>query len=758
MKKHYLLLVLILGVWANVGLAENVRWSDGRVGDKPQGKLISDNLGYYGDVILTGATYEYLSPIKDDHGDGKADTDKVYRGKRLQDGDLNGNPVNKGFGGDLRLSPLLASPAKIVFDFKKTCDFYEIDLKMQEGQYGLLIETSEDKKTWHSSHENKVLIVASSKIVRLKLPAKTGGQYLKLTVKGKGDFWLSEVYVWGACVQDDVFCKTMNMNAVYDTFVSPSIPGIQNTQTDDVAFARWKNRVAAAIGPLPQVVCLQVPAWGFLTRTSILPEPNRIGSPISLTMVRNETEPFCLAMTNTDYFDDIDTDVSMSPFRDAGGKVCPLLTGDIYVMGALNTQQFGVQMVPLFSATNKPGRDIIRKYCTNGGGIMDFPKLSLSKAGSALLWIKVKSHNCAPGNYSAKLSCKNGNSVDIRVNVIDVTLKDVNRFVNFWPKTFDQYPFRSLDWMENNAEAMLEIGSTVAPYSINEEDLDPNSLNNILKRKQPNTLFGLWMGQFGGKLYAAGGGDKWGQHGISHDDATAIKADINNIAAFAKSRGLKYDQWYLDTADETNSKNLKLFGEVMKIAKDAQPEMMIVCNPCGWQNDPKHPFESDDLLHNAMKDWYEKYIDISVPAVTLTTYDKCGRLFSAKRKFNAFYEVVTSRSKAENYECVNMPRHLVWQAIKLNCNGWAMFSYQSAFSNPWDDFDSSADFYLVLPGPNGPIPTRAFEAAREGYEDFMLMSQLKTKNPAVYQEVIADFCAGTEFDRIREKIYRGLLR
>jgi|GEM_PF-1858502 len=755
--KKYLLGIAFSCYLGFLSAAPDVRWMDSTVAEPPQGKLISDNLGYYGDVVLTGATYEYLTPIKADRGDGKGDTDKVYAGKRLQDGDLNGNPENNNFYGDPNRSPLLESPAVIIFDFKKSCDLVETDLKLQEGKYDFRLESSPDKKAWQKVYEDKELKVAANKIVRVKLPAKTAGQYLKFSLKGSGNFWLSEIYVWGNCLQNEATYKNLNNSAVYDTFVAPSIPGIMNCQTDDIKFNRWKKQLAALIRPLPQVVCSQLPSWNVLTKNSILPEANKVDKPVSLTMVRNETEPFCVALTNTDYYDAVATEANLSAFTGIDGKACPQITGEIYVMGAMVTRDFGVQMIPMFSAANKPGRDIIRKYCTNGVGIMDFPKLTLSQAGSAILWIKVKTDNCAPGNYTAKLTVKNGMSVAVKVNVINVTLKDVKRFVNFWAKTIDQYPFRPLTWVEKDVDARLEIGMTVAPYEISDRDLDPDSLNNVLRRRQPNTLFGLWMGSYGGKLYAVGQyGDAWGKNGLQPTDVAAIKNDINGIAAFAKSRGLDYQHWYLDTADETNSKNLKIFGEVMKTAKEAQPEMMIICNPCGWQPDPKHPFESDDLLYGTMKDWYNKYIDISVPASTLTTYEKCGNLFGAPRKFNALYEVVTHRAKSESYECVTMPRYIVWQSIKRNYNGWCMFAYQSAINNPWDDLDSSNDFCLVLPGPCGPIPTREFEAAREGYEDFMLMLQLKNKNRKVYREVITDFENGIEFDAIRTKIYQAL--
>ena len=59
---------VILFAALQLGAAE-VRWADGTVAEAPPGKLLSDNLGYYGDVAWTGMTYSYQTPPRAGSGD-----------------------------------------------------------------------------------------------------------------------------------------------------------------------------------------------------------------------------------------------------------------------------------------------------------------------------------------------------------------------------------------------------------------------------------------------------------------------------------------------------------------------------------------------------------------------------------------------------------------------------------------------------------------------------------------------------------------
>ena len=61
-------------------------WLDGSEDTQLPGKLLSDNLGYFGEMIPTGATYRYLSSLLSITDSEKDQLE--FRGHRMQDGRL----------------------------------------------------------------------------------------------------------------------------------------------------------------------------------------------------------------------------------------------------------------------------------------------------------------------------------------------------------------------------------------------------------------------------------------------------------------------------------------------------------------------------------------------------------------------------------------------------------------------------------------------------------------------------------------------
>ena len=92
-------------------------------------------------------------------------------------------------------------------------------------------------------------------------------------------------------------------------------------------------------------------------------------------------------------------------------------------------------------------------------------------------------------------------------------------------------------------------------------------------------------------------------------------------------------------------------------------------------------------------------------------------------------------------------------------NGWAMFSYFNVSDGePWNDLNvEGGAFTLVYPGPNGPVPTRQYMAAREAFEDYLLMALLKQRAPERHAEVLRAWKdEAFEYTELRELIYRYL--
>jgi len=73
-------------------------WFDGtrEPGEKPPGKLLSDNLGYYGDCIFTGVRYQY-EVVPDLPADRRSDHSQELN-CRLLDGRIGAKVVDTGGG------------------------------------------------------------------------------------------------------------------------------------------------------------------------------------------------------------------------------------------------------------------------------------------------------------------------------------------------------------------------------------------------------------------------------------------------------------------------------------------------------------------------------------------------------------------------------------------------------------------------------------------------------------------------------------
>ena len=96
-----------------------IKWMDGSTDENVPGKLLSENLNYYGDCIMTGLTYEYLTPLTG-AGDTSKD-EKDFVGRRLLDGrfsfwgEYGKLPAQNDFG-----------LMEIVFDLKDIYFFTEL--------------------------------------------------------------------------------------------------------------------------------------------------------------------------------------------------------------------------------------------------------------------------------------------------------------------------------------------------------------------------------------------------------------------------------------------------------------------------------------------------------------------------------------------------------------------------------------------------------------------------------------------------------
>ena len=220
--------------------------------------------------------------------------------------------------------------------------------------------------------------------------------------------------------------------------------------------------------------------------------------------------------------------------------------------------------------------------------------------------------------------------------------------------------------------------------------------------------------------------------------------------------------------DEPNERNIGAVAAVCKLIKRANPKVNIYVNPCFWKGFDNQAVSSDKIVSDALGDWYNRYVDISMPLfLLLRSHPNSWRDFTAKRMVNAYYYVSGHLDRSESAAEINKYRRMAWNSFRWGMNGWAFYSYYSPRACAWDHFDRNPageglrepnDYQLVYPGIRSVIATRQSEALREGYEDWKLLNLLKQQGrQTVLDNIIKQYEQGIPITRLREQALRAVV-
>lgn len=743
---HVFLSLVLLAPAAD---AELIWWNGERdAADAPPGKLLSDNPGYWGECVLTGVTYRYETEPTNP-ADSLRNNRQVF-GRRLLDGRAEGDwnvPVGVNHG-----------PLIVVFDFKRECVFSEIDISTRSKQVTMVVECGRrEDGPWVEVFRRTGADWKSAAFARIPLAKHPGGRYVRLTVEAVGITWVDEVLVWGDTDRSDktpeAYRPVVPTRRV-EGAAFRSIPGIQKTTFSDAEFWNWKD----ALGPAARqpAVWSRAPTWDALTNKPLLPPPHRLIDRVNLVMARNETECAALVLTNTSEQSPFATRLRLSPFRTTDSKHvanADRLHGSLRVAGAIGSRNYGVNLGPLFAADNLLGASLMRRYVTNAAGIEHFPQVTLSRAGSVVLWLSVTTDGVPPGRYAARLSLAGGKPLAIELEVLDVTLPTPTVWLNTWSGVTSMFPFRYVDRWDREVAYKQSLGVTVwggLPK--------PGTVSALARRlgRTIHHVYGLPR-----KYVDLGYASRLKPGELADRDGQTIIDYVHALVHEAKTLGLSYDQWEVELWDEPGEPNALLYGALAGLVRRADPHVRIYCNPCFWGG---NGVLQDDRVFTVLSPWYRDKVDVSVPLfLLLRRRPKCYRLFDAPRPVRASYAVATQSAKSERAAQVELYRRQAWETFKRGWNGWGFYSYFAPRGDPWNDFDKLGedrpDYLMVYPGPRGPVPTRQSECVREGWEDYRLLTLLKqqgrTKELAA---ILHAFGQGAPLQALRIRALRAASR
>ncbi|HXI16658.1 MAG TPA: hypothetical protein VNM48_09815 [Chloroflexota bacterium] len=739
--------------------AERIWWDGSRDAENaPPGKLLSDNAGYWGDSVLTGVTYRYQA-APDDPADVIPNTPEF--GNRL----LNGVPQ-----GDWHQPVGLANrPLVAIFDFKRSCTFAELDISTRSQRVALKIEAADEEAgPWRTAYDRPLAQSPDKMFQRVPLPHKPMGRYLRLTVNAAdaraniSQTFLEEVLVWGeapATPSTPEVIRPIGPTPVSSGGSLPSlssISGAPRTSFSDEAWKEWRGQLGAW-ARLP-AVWSQVPTWDSITDKPLLPLAGAIGQPVSITMARNEAEYAALALSNTSLGNSVADKVTLGPFRKVGGASGAeaggaeaggakaggaAIRGSVRVAGAMASRQLGINAVPLFSADNRIGASLMRRYLTNGESLQDFPRLKLAPAGSAVLWVQVVTEGAAPGIYEASLSFGARSEIKVRVQVLDATLPRPFVWLQTWSGTTGMFPFVYGDRMAREVGYKQSLGITVW------NELPTPGSAAEMARKRGRTFHQPYL--LPTHYVDAGYNNRLKAGDLTAKDEAAIGEHVRGVVKAAQAQGLSYDDWAGELWDEPGRGSVALFGALARIIKKADPKVRIYSNPVFWEDG----FAADEVVHDMLAPWYSEQVDASVPNEMLLR-PRSLPLFNARRPINAFYSVSSHVAKGEKSERVELYRRHAWDSFSRGWNGWGFYSYYAPRADPWNDFDTrEMDYMIVYPGPRGPIPTRASEAVRQGWEEYCLLTLLKEQHrTAEIAALLKDYAGGEAPEKLRLRALR----
>lgn len=738
------------------GLANTIVWATGEhdPSGPPRGRLLSDNAGYWGDVVLTGATYTWESN-PDNPADRLMDNAAQF-GRRLLDGRIEGNwwvPVGQNPGREL----------VAVFDFHRPCQFTEVDtIASRTPKTSLKIEVrATPSDSWTTVFAQSLDKSPDKSLNRAILAANSTGRFMRLSLGSNGITWLDEVLVWGEADVSPQYPE--HIAPTYRRELPPatlcSIPGMKATEFPAARFAEWRS----AIGQHASAPAIWSTAAQASPRQPILPEAAAINPAVHLVMARNETESLYLALTNTSAADSrVVTINDVLPRAVNSNEPETRLQAKLLIGGALPTaapkqpltaeQRLRlmidaditddtasgdeVGILPFFDRGQMLGRSLMQRYLANGVEIRDFPQITLPPGGSAVFMLRVSTAGAAAGQYAGAISATTADgqtvTAPLRIEVSDITLPDLDLWIHSWGNTTTQFPFETQSRCENDVRASRELGVTA-----------------FMGFPSPGSKAALF-GAMGRTYYhTAAIPDDYVNRGyasqlqpaqITAEDEKRIADHLRELVKQASQLGLRYDDWWVELWDEPQETNTATYEALARILRHTDPRVRIYMNPLFWR--PGHA--PDDVIVAHLAPWYNELIDVSVPIMTLVGDSRATReLWSAPRYVRAFYIHPAARGG----------RAMGWKASDLGYNGWGYYCYYSPRGNPWDVrtwTELGYSYQMVFPGPQGPIAMPIYDEMRDGWEDYRLLAALRQRGREdIVQQLLNGYRNGKSLTELR---------
>ncbi len=455
--------------------------------------------------------------------------------------------------------------------------------------------------------------------------------------------------------------------------------------------------LAAAGGTEAELVVWEADPWE--NQLSPTPLAGQVAPAITIHAARNEVECAAVNIANTGA-QTIFARVAVAPDEDA-----PLDRTDVVLREAVAVRNRAGQLVA--DALPRLRRDEV---------------LTIPPGEVRQLWVEVHSGNRPPGSYDARLRISSEAptiELPLRLMVWDFELPERMPVAVFnWDYEIQGLPPGAMRraWLQ----AMLDHGINVfhltgspkvicnASGELTETPDFASFYDDLIALEKPHArlfLFETW--QFRAQDFTAEDGttlpymsDAWRR---------AFEQWFRLFIAYTKSRGLDYGDWAFYPFDERIDDD---FLALAKLLKGLDPQVQIF---------------TDRVADAEQVAKVEPYVDIWCPHIDWTAeqWQPGLRVMHESGKPVWFYFCGWAQKTFPPLERYRLLPWEAWEREIVGCTYWAALSRQGS---AWDDFDgTNGDQGSVYEGPEGPIPSRRWEAFREGLEDYCYLHLLSQR-------------------------------
>jgi hypothetical protein len=351
--------------------------------------------------------------------------------------------------------------------------------------------------------------------------------------------------------------------------------------------------------------------------------------------------------------------------------------------------------------------------------LVDIPA---SKSGQ--VWFTIKTQGVAAGKYTGLIALKpledrmfSQKTVRLTITVLPIALpKEMPIATYLWDyATNDAYIRDLIDHKINKMLISCYICPPVCDSTGNVISIDYKKLDDAIAMKH----------KYGNEIMFSYGVvrefDRWAAKKnnweyLSEPWKKAFASWITQWVKHLNELGLDYNDFSMQIWDEATGPNVKNVVEAGPFLRSIDPKIRWVMD--GAQN-----------LEEAKQ--MNPYVDIWIPHL-----DSLLRS-AGKDALVAYYKSTgkpiwcyTCRVNMTSQPVLDYYRLKPWIAYQLGFDGVCFWAYNSWRGDPWSDFDvvgeeGYSDNGVVYSGDQGPIPSRRWEAFREGLQDYQYLYMLQ---------------------------------